>query len=136
LSDNELSFSTVARDTVLVVDDEILVRTAIAAYLRDCGYRVIETASADEALVILNEPTITVDIVFSDVEMPGSLDGFGLARWVREHKPGLEIILTGTMEKSANVAGELCEEGPHLKKPYEPQQVLEWIKRLRAYAKR
>ncbi len=112
-----------------------MARTAIAAYLRDCGYRVIETASADEAIVILNDLKIAVDIVFSVVRMPGSLDGFGLAKWVREHRPGVVIILTGSMEKAASAAGELCENGPHLKKPYEPQQVVEWIRRLRALAK-
>ena len=129
---NDQSANTQAHDTVLVVEDEVLIRTAIAEYLRHCGYRVVEAASADEALVILNETDIQVDIVFSDIKMPGAMDGFGLAKWVRENKPGLEVILTGTIEKAANVAGDLCEHGPHLEKPYEPQQVIEWIKRLRA----
>ncbi len=88
-------------ETVLVVEDEILVRTAIAEYLRHCGYRVVEAASADEAMTVLQETAIQVDIVFSDIKMPGSIDGFGLSKWVREHKPGLQIILTGTLEKTA-----------------------------------
>jgi CheY-like chemotaxis protein len=134
LSD-KVNFPQTSMETVLVVEDEVLVRTAIAEYLRHCGYRVIETASSDEAIVVLSEPKIQVDIVFSDVQMPGSLDGFGLSKWVREHRRGLDIILTGTVEKAAEAAGDLCENGPHLKKPYEPQQVLEWIKRLRASTK-
>ena len=44
---------------------------------------------------------------------------------------GLDVILAGTIEKAAEEAGDLCEEGPHLKKPYEPQQVVDWIKKLR-----
>ena len=119
-------------ETVLVVEDEVLVRTAIAEYLRHCGYRVLEAASADEAVTVLSEETIKVDVVFSDIQMPGSMDGFGLAQWVRKNKPGLEIILTGAVENAAKAAGELCEQGPHMSKPYEPQQVVEWIKRLKA----
>jgi CheY-like chemotaxis protein len=118
-------------DNILVVEDEVLVRTAIAEYLRHCGYDVIEAASADEAITILTEPDIKIDIVLSDIEMPGSMDGFGLAQWVRTNRPELKVVLTGTMEKAAHAAGNLCEKGPHLKKPYEPQQVVEWIKRLR-----
>ncbi|MEA2816833.1 MAG: hypothetical protein QOI93_4534, partial [Rhodospirillaceae bacterium] len=62
--------------TILVVEDEILVRTVIAAYLRDCGFDVVEAGNADEAVRVL-EAGIRIDIVFSDVNMPGSLDGFG-----------------------------------------------------------
>jgi CheY-like chemotaxis protein len=119
-------------ETVLIVEDDVLVRTAIAEYLRHCGYRVVETASTDEALVVLQEEDIKVDVVFSDVKMPGSMDGFGLAKWVRENRPGVQVILTGSVEKAAHAAGDLCQEGPHLAKPYEPHQVVEWIKRLKA----
>jgi CheY-like chemotaxis protein len=121
-------------NTILVVEDEVLIRTAIAEYLRHCGYRVIEAASADEAIVMLNQADINIDVVFSDLEMPGSMDGFGLAKWVRSNKPGIHIILTGNIQKAATAAGDLCEEGPHLAKPYEPQQLIDWIKRLRASA--
>ncbi|MES2728690.1 MAG: response regulator [Pseudomonadota bacterium] len=122
-------------ETILVVEDEILVRTAIAKYLRDCGYRVVETASADEALHVIQNQNIQIDIVFSDVQMPGTMDGFGLAQWIRQHRPDLEVILTGTAEKAAEAAGDLCEEGPNLAKPYQPQQVIDWIKRLKASKK-
>src|SRR5512139_614094 len=78
---------------VLVVEDDVLVRTVLAAYLRECGFDVVEAGSADEAIRVL-EAGIRVDIVFSDVNMPGSMDGFGLARWLRRERPGLKIILT------------------------------------------
>jgi len=123
---------TSALETILVVEDKVLERTAISEYLRHCGYHVIEAASADEALVLLNESHISIDIVFSVVEMPGSIDGFALAQWVRAHMPGIDVILTGTIAKAAEKAGELCEEGPHLKKPYAPDALVDWIKRLRA----
>ncbi len=60
----------------------------IAQYLRDCGYRVIEAVNADEAITVLLHRDTVVDIVFSDIEMPGAMDGFGLAKWIREHRPG------------------------------------------------
>jgi CheY-like chemotaxis protein len=119
------------RETILVVEDEILVRLVIADYLRGCGYRVYEAASADEALVLLQRSDIAVDIVFSDVEMPGRMDGFGLARWLRQHRPETEVVLAGSPQKAADAAGGLCEDGP-LPKPYHPQAVLDRIRRLLA----
>jgi hypothetical protein len=59
------------------------------------------------------------------------MDGFYLARWVRDHRSGLEVVLAESAVKAGHEAADLCEEGPHLKKPYEPQQVVEWIKKLR-----
>ncbi len=119
-------------ETVLLVADEVLVRAALSAYLRDCGYRVLEAVSGDEAVGVLKDEKIKVDIVFSDVQMEGQMSGFDLAKWMRESRPDVQIILAGTVSQSVKVAGELCEQGPHLAKPYEPQQVLEWIKKLRA----
>ena len=82
-------------ETVLIVEDEVLIRLVISEYLRDCGYRVIEAANADEALVVLKQEELVIDIVLSDVEMPGSMDGFGLARWIREHRTGLDVNSSG-----------------------------------------
>jgi CheY-like chemotaxis protein len=122
--------------TVLVVEDEILIRLVIADYLRECGYRVHEAVNAEEAVAILQSPEVSVDVVFSDVEMPGSMDGFGLARWVRANKPGTQVILTSGAERSADIAATLCEAGPLLEKPYPSQDVVDRIKQLTAKAKR
>ena len=56
-------------DTILVLDDEVLVRMPICQYLRDCGYRVLEAADADEATAILQKQEIQVDVVLTDLEM-------------------------------------------------------------------
>jgi len=120
-----------ALETILVVEDEVIVRMVISEYLRGCGYRVIEAASADEALVVLQHTEIGIDVLFSDIEMPGSMDGFALATWVRMNRPSLDVILTGTVPRAANAAAELCESGP-LAKPYEPTAVLDLIRRLMA----
>lgn len=118
-------------ETVLVVEDEILIRHVIADYLRDCGYKVIEAATADEALVLLGHTEVEIDIVFSDVEMPGSMDGFSLAKWLRANRPGVDVILAGNVSRAADAAGDLCEEGP-MPKPYEPQSAADRIRHLLA----
>jgi DNA-binding NtrC family response regulator len=122
---------TEAQETILVVEDDVLVRMPIAQYLRDCGYRVLEAVNADEAIAVLLHQETSVAIVFSDIEMPGSLDGFGLAKWVREHRPGLDVILTGTLPRTVDSAKDLCEQGP-IPKPYEAQVVHNQIRRLLA----
>ena len=116
---------------VLVVDDDVIARHVLSEYLRHCGYQVIEAASAEEALVILRKEGVVVDIVLSGVEMRGETGGFELAQWVRAERPNVDVILASTLKRAADVAGDLCEEGP-LAKPYEPQAVVDRIKRLRA----
>ncbi len=115
--------------TILIVEDEVVVRMNVSEYLRDYGYKVIEAASGDEALQVLKDPTISVHIVFSDVQMPGTLDGFGLSQWIRSHRPELRVLLAGTLDRAVHTAAQVCEEGP-LTKPYEPQALLSRIKRL------
>lgn len=116
--------------TVLVVEDEVLIRVVIADYMRECGYRVYEAVNASEALAMLQAPEVPIDIVFSDLEMPGDMDGFGLAQWVRTNKPSVQVILTSGVERSANIAATLCKAGPLLEKPYPPQNVVDRIKQL------
>ena len=129
-----MSIKAEKREVVLVVEDDVLIRMAIAEYLRDCGYKVIEAVSADEALAVLEHIEAKLDVVFSDIEMPGSLDGFGLSKWIRDHHPDLEVILAGTVPRAVNSASELCDKSP-LPKPYEPQAVHHHIRRLLATRK-
>ena len=102
--------------TILVVEDEILVRAVAAANLRDRGFDVVEVGNADEAICIL-KAGFRVDIVFSDVNMPGSLDGFGLALRLRRERPDLKIILTSCAPPIAHDAS--VAHGPILAKPYD-----------------
>ena len=64
----------------------------------------------------------------------GTGSAFELARCVREKRPELEVRMAGTLETAVTTATELCEVGPHLARPYEPQNVVDYIKRLRAAA--
>ena len=119
-------------DTVLVLDHDVLVRTPICQYLRDCGYRVLEAGSVDEAIIILQKQDIQVDVLLTDIEMPGAMNGFAFAKWARSVRPELDIVLAGTPERAAYAAGELCEHGPILTKPYDHKIALDHIKRLLA----
>ena len=120
-----------SQQTILVVEDEVLVRMPIAQYLRDCGYKVIEASNADEAIQVLLHQETPVDVVFSDVDMPGAVDGLELAKWIREHRSGLDVLLAGTVPRAVKSAENLCERGP-APKPYEAQVVHNHIRRLLA----
>ena len=78
--------------TVLIADDEPLIRMAFAEYLTDCGYLPVPVRSGDEAVEML-EKNLAIDIVLSDVRMPGKRDGFAVARWMAEHRPHIPVIL-------------------------------------------
>jgi two-component system, response regulator PdtaR len=78
--------------TILVVEDEILVRMVISDKLREAGYTVVEAAGSEEALNVLAQ--LDVKLILSDVQMPGSMDGIGLARVVRSAYPAVKIVLT------------------------------------------
>jgi DNA-binding response OmpR family regulator len=130
---DDASAAVVLQETVLVVDDEVLVRMVIAGYLRDCGYRVIEAASAEEArLVIEKDEEGAVNVVLSGVATGGDQGGFALAQWIRARRPGCQVVLAASPAREAQAAGEICERGPMLGKPYEPRLVLERIRRLMA----
>jgi DNA-binding NtrC family response regulator len=118
-----------AQETILVVEDDILVRMPIAQYLRECGYKVIEAANADEAMHVLLHKDTVVHLVFSDIEMPGAVDGFGLAKWIRENRSDLDVLLAGTLARAVKNAKDLCAQGP-VPKPYEAQAVHNHIRRL------
>jgi DNA-binding NtrC family response regulator len=108
--------------TVLVVEDELLIRMDIADYLRERGYHVVEAGSGDEAVVAL-KADIGIAVVFTDVSMPGSLDGLGLARWVHRERPGLGVILTSGVARIAPEVQDLLTNGPLMAKPYDHGEV-------------
>jgi DNA-binding response OmpR family regulator len=116
---------------ILIVEDEVLVRMSLAEYLRECGYAVLEAANGDEAIEILQARGNEIDLVFSDVQMPGATDGFALARWIRTHIDGVRVLLTSGVAHAAEKAEGLCLDGPIVQKPYDHATLLAGIKRLR-----
>lgn len=117
--------------TVLVVEGDVLVRNPLAEYLRECGYRVLTASTPAEAHQAFADGGQHIDVVLIDVEVPDD-GGFVLATWLRQRPPGTRIVLASTIEKVAEQAGALCEEGPALRKPYDHQLVLRRIKQLLA----
>jgi CheY-like chemotaxis protein len=112
--------------TVLIVEDEFIVRLTIAEYLRDEGYEVIEAGTADEALDVFKSG-IAIDLLFTDVRMPGTMDGCELARRVRSEWPETPVILTSGYSESLLSARSQSEDFV-VPKPYRPQAVLTTIR--------
>ncbi len=115
-------------ETILIVDDEVLVRMPIAEYLRDCGYKVIEAVSAVEATTVL-DAGITIDVLVVSAETD---EGFALAKRIRGNRKDLKVILVGSPARAAEAAAALCDDGPLLARPYEPQVIVDRIRALLA----
>ena len=111
-----------AAPTILVVEDEILVRLWVTDELRANGFTVLEAANGDEALRILNS-AVAVDLVFTDVRMPGVIDGVALAQWLRKERPGLKVMIA---------SGYLLASGvdAFVSKPYSMVSVVQKIREL------
>jgi CheY-like chemotaxis protein len=107
---------------LLVAEDDIFIRAMIAEFLRDVGFDVTEVASADEAVAVF-ESGAEIDLLFSDVRMPGSMDGRELAERVKDKWPATHVILTsGYSSALLEVQGKIHDHV--LPKPYRPLSVL------------
>jgi DNA-binding NtrC family response regulator len=117
--------------TVLVVEDELLIRLHVADTFRDRGFEVIEAGDAAAALSVLKAKA-PVDAVFSDVSLPGNMDGFALARWIRNHLPGVPVVLTSG-EVTADHALAVSRDEPFFAKPCDYEHIADYIRqRLQA----
>lgn len=110
---------------LLIVENDVLLRLVTASNLRELGFEVFEAADAAEAVTVLN--TIAVDAVLSDTRIPGRMDGFALARWVRERRLDTRIILSSTAKQSL---GEAAEYATLLAKPYADAEVQKLLRRM------
>ena len=112
---------------ILVVEDEPAIRMIAADILRDAGYSVTETATATEAMVVLSSQRI--DLVFSDVLMPGSIGGLTLAGWIKTNRPKVPVILcSGVTAVSRYLHGR--EGVTFLAKPFGTNDLLGLVERL------
>ena len=102
--------------TVLVAEDNFDTRWLTAEFLRMSGYRVIEAMNSIEAMGVLCSGT-AVDLVFSDVYMPGGFDGIALAQWVATQCPKVPVLITSAAPGEATRAAGLAVE--FLEKPYD-----------------
>jgi len=102
---------------ILVVEDEILIRVVIVECLQDNGFKVLEAGNAAEALTIL-QSGVPIGFVFSDVRMPGEMDGLGLTAWIHTHHPEIPVAVTSGDTSKIEVA-RLCPSDRFFAKPYD-----------------
>jgi DNA-binding NtrC family response regulator len=114
--------------TILVVEDEMLIRLHVADTFRDCGFKVIEAADGAKAIEHL-QGKVSIDAVFTDVTLPGQPDGFGVARWVRNHLPGVPVVLTSG-EVTLTHAHAISKDEPFFAKPCDYNDVAAFIRGL------
>jgi CheY-like chemotaxis protein len=112
---------------VLLVEDEPLVREFEIDVLQDAGFRVLEARTADEAFDMLRGRP-DVRIVFTDVDMPGSLNGFEFSRLVHQGWPEVAILVSSG--KMAPNDGDLPEGAAFIAKPYRPDELVEQLHKL------
>jgi CheY-like chemotaxis protein len=107
--------------TVLVIEDEVILRMDTCEHLRKKGYHVIEAGTAEEAMAVLTSRE-AVDVIFCDVQLPGTMGGLTFTVWAREHFPEAQIILTsGNTVVTQNVVPG--KPVPFIAKPYDPEDV-------------
>jgi len=124
-----MGLATSRRPVVLIVEDEFLLRMDAVEMIAGAGFEAVEAANADQAIGIL-ESRRDITVVFTDIQMPGSMDGLKLARAIRGRWPPIKIIATSGR---ANVREpDLPEGGRFLPKPYSPHQVAGVLRELTA----
>jgi CheY-like chemotaxis protein len=112
---------------ILVVDDETIIRWGAVKMVEDAGFEVLEAANADEAIEIL-ESRNDIRVVFTDIHMPGSMDGLKLANAVRDRWPPIEIVVTSGRERPTEE--DLPERGRFLPKPYSSASISAALREL------
>ena len=116
-------------ETVLVVEDDEAVRQYACGVLDDLGYRVIEAETGDAGLIAA-EANPEIDIVLTDIVMPGLLDGVSMAREIQKHRPDLKILFTSGYSETQPREDGLVSSANFLKKPYRPADLAEKLRSL------
>lgn len=111
--------------TILIVEDEFLIRINTADVLQDAGFKVLEARDADEAIAVL-ENDASIDIVITDINMPGSTDGVKLMLAVRDRWPPIKVILTSGRARPREVPDEVL----FMPKPVQARDLTDAVARL------
>ena len=112
---------------VLLVEDELLVRMLGADILEDAGFQVVEAMNGEEAVTVL-EARPDVQVLLTDVDMPGSIDGFELARHTSAHRPDIAILIVSGKVRPG--PGEMPEGSLFVPKPYQPAALVQQIHQM------
>ena len=123
----EVAQSSQPKELVLVVEDEALIRMNSADMIRDLGFEVIEAVDADEAVSLL-ESVSDIRVVFTDIQMPGSMDGLVLAAVVRDRWPPVALLITSG--KVRPPMDDMPAGARFIPKPYSPWQLKEELHSL------
>ena len=113
--------NSVVPAVVLVVEDEMLLRMRAVDMVEDAGYIPVEAADADQAVAIL-ESRSDIALMFTDIQMPGSMDGLGLAHSVHERWPPIKIIMVSGQLKLANT--DIPPDSRFFEKPFEAGEMI------------
>src|ERR1700760_1153845 len=116
------------RILVLVAEDEELVRLVIAEVLRDAGIEVMEAEHAEAALSVLEHHAARIHVLFTDIQMPGSMDGLALAHHTSKNWPGIALLIRSA--RSPPDRALFPEKSRFLAKPYRHSHVLQHIREL------
>jgi len=115
--------------SILVVEDEPVVRLNTAEYLTESGFRVVDVSDGVRAIEALKADD-TISAVFSDIQMPGAVDGFSLRRWVQENRPQVVVLLTSGVSNVQSAAGHLSQPRWIVFKPYDLRDVEKRLREL------
>ena len=118
---------------VLVVEDEMLLRMRAVDMVEDAGYIPVEAADADQAVAIL-ESRSDIALMFTDIQMPGSMDGLGLAHSVHERWPPIKIIMVSGQLKLANT--DIPTDSRFFEKPFEAGEMIAEMQNMIGHAGR
>jgi CheY-like chemotaxis protein len=119
--------SGAGRAVILIVEDELLIRMNAVEMIEQAGFEVVEAANADEAITIL-ERRLDITVVFTDIQMPGSMDGLKLAAAVRHRWPPIRIVATSGQVRIG--PDDVPEGGRFLPKPYSPAEITKLLREL------
>ena len=115
------------KPVILIVEDEFLLRMDSVEILEDEGFEVVPAANADEAIAILSARS-DIHLVFTDIQMPGSMDGLKLARFVRDRWPPIKIVATSGHVRTADE--DLPAGSVFIPKPYSGAQLISTLRDL------
>jgi CheY-like chemotaxis protein len=119
--------SSASRHVVLLVEDEPLIRLDTSMILEDAGYDVLEASNALQALAAL-ESHPEIEILFTDINMPGPMNGLELARRVHAARPAVRLVVTSGKIPPAEAV--IPDEGAFIAKPYSPETVARVMSRV------
>ena len=116
------------KQTVLIVDDEPLIRMYVRGVLEDAGYQAKEASNAQDALHLINNDGIT--LVVTDIDMPGATDGLGLARMVRANWPNIAVVITSG--RRLPHPSEMPSNSRFLSKPFSEERLIDVVSDTKA----